>query len=149
MSLVDHSKKSHHRPSTCASAASAWGSQKHDLHQHRGALDGGGELGLGLLPCTISAYDVPRPRWQWAWSGGIAEFAGQGEGLVVMGFGLLNFWRITLYCNLAEEASAYASWPRSWSSWPSLSACSARVCASSMWPAHAPAPPQGRGHATA
>ena len=33
-----------------------------------------------------------------------AEFAGQGEGLVVMGFGLLNFWRIAMYCNLAEEA---------------------------------------------
>src|SRR5262245_18973005 len=51
----------------------------------------------------VAAYSVPRPQWQWAWSGRIG-CVGQGEGLLVVGFGLLDLRGIAPRRNLAEEA---------------------------------------------
>ena len=41
-----------HRPSTCASAASVWGSQK-VMSMARYSVDSGGQLGAGLLPLAV------------------------------------------------------------------------------------------------
>src|SRR5262245_47851848 len=66
--LFQHRIKVHHRPSICASAASAWGSQKvmSMLRYSSMAVDSSARA------CSrgpIVAYKVPRPRWQCAWSG--------------------------------------------------------------------------------
>ena len=85
--LVEHRIEVHHRPSTCASAASAWGSQK-VMSMARYSVDGGGQLGAGLLPPA----DLGIERAEAAVAVGLerahAQFLGQGQGLLVVGFGL-------------------------------------------------------------
>ena len=58
---------------------------------------------LRLLPLAGLAYSVPRPRWQWAWRAH-AEFLGQGEGLLVVGLGLLDLRGLAPRRDLTEEA---------------------------------------------
>ena len=89
--------------SACASAASAWGSQK-VMSMARYSVDGGGQLGAGLLPLA----DLGIQRAEAAVAVGLerahAEFLGQGEGLAVVGFGLLDLRRLAPRRNVAEEA---------------------------------------------
>ena len=39
-------------------------------------------------------YSRPSPRWQWAYERAHAEFLGQGQGLLVVGFGLRDIGRV-------------------------------------------------------
>ena len=82
-------KEVHHRPSTCASAASACGQPEGHVH---GAvqLDGGRQLGAGLFLPADLGIQVPRPQVAVGLERAHAEFLGQGEGLLVVGFGLLG-----------------------------------------------------------
>src|SRR2546422_3148424 len=66
--LVHDGKQVHHRPSTCASAASARGSQKvmSMAPYNSMAVDSSARA---CSRCSIFRYSVPRPRWQWAMSG--------------------------------------------------------------------------------
>ena len=51
-------------------------------------FNGGGQLGAGLLRPAGLRIQRPSPWWQWASSGPHAECLGQGQGLLVVGFGL-------------------------------------------------------------
>src|SRR5262249_52845920 len=58
----------HYRPSTCASAASVSGSQKVMSMAWYISM----AVDNAVRACSrwpVAAYSVPRPRWQWAWSG--------------------------------------------------------------------------------
>ncbi len=101
--LVEHRIKVHHRPSTCASAASAWGSQKvMSMARYSSmAVDSSARAcsrwpSLGIQGAEAAvAVGLERAH---------AEFLGQGEGLAVVGFGLLDLRGLALRRNLAEEA---------------------------------------------
>src|SRR5262249_9052476 len=58
----------HHRPSTAASATSAWGSQKGISMVRYNSMAADSSARAGPVR-PILAYRVPRPRWQWARSG--------------------------------------------------------------------------------
>jgi hypothetical protein len=93
----------HHHPFTCASAASTWGSQKvMSMSRYKAMAAASAARACSCWP--LLAYSVPRPRWQWAWlERAHAQRLGQGEGLVVMGFSLLDIWGIVMRSDLAEE----------------------------------------------
>src|SRR5512132_4132184 len=58
----------HHRPSTCASAASACGSQEAiSIARYNSTAVDNSRCACSCWP--IFAYKVPSPRWQWATSG--------------------------------------------------------------------------------
>ena len=63
--LVDHRKEVHHRPSTCASAASASGSQRVIAIDWYNAMAAANPVRASSR-WPVAAYRVPRPRWQWA-----------------------------------------------------------------------------------
>src|SRR5215471_552813 len=66
--LRTEGREVHHCPSTCARAASVWGSQKVISMSRYSAM----AVDNSVWACSCwptLAYSVPRPRWQWAWSG--------------------------------------------------------------------------------
>src|SRR5882724_6455492 len=66
--VVEQRVKVHHHPSTCASSASAWGSQK-VMSMARYSSMAVDNSARASARHPILAYSVPRPRWQWATSG--------------------------------------------------------------------------------
>src|SRR5207245_3197581 len=66
--LIQHLVEVHQCPSTCARAASTWGSQKvMSMARYKAiAADSAARACSGRL---LLVYSVPRPPWQWAWSG--------------------------------------------------------------------------------
>ena len=89
-------------PSTCARAASACGNQKvMSMVRYRCMAMVSSACAHSTHPLWL--YRVPRPRWQWAWSGRMPECFGQGEGLAVVGGSGLDLWGIVTRMELAEE----------------------------------------------
>ena len=76
-----------HCPSTCASAASACGSQK-VMSMARYSVDGGGQLGAGLLPLASGGVQRAKAQVAVGLERAHAELLGEGQGLLVVGFGL-------------------------------------------------------------
>ena len=85
--LVEHRIEVHHRPSTCASAASAWGSQKvMSMARYSSmAVDSSARACSPLADLGIQRAEAEVAVGQ---ERAHAEFLGQGEGLLVVGFGL-------------------------------------------------------------
>src|SRR5882724_396135 len=66
--VIEQLIKVHHRPSTCTSAASAWGSQKAmSMARYRAMAVWSSMQASSWRPSSL--YSFPRPRWQWAWRG--------------------------------------------------------------------------------
>ena len=79
----------HHRPSTCASAASVCGQPERHVHGPV-QLDGGGQLGAGLLPLAGRGIQRAEAAVAVGLERAHAQLLGQGEGLAVVGFGRLD-----------------------------------------------------------
>ena len=67
-------------------------------------LDGRGQLGASLLLLADRGIQRAKAAVAVGLERAHAEFLGQGEGLLVVGFGLLALRRLALRRNLAEEA---------------------------------------------
>src|SRR5262245_60330976 len=66
--LRTEGREVHQRPSTCANAASVCGSQK--VISIDWYISIAMESAIGACSrCPVVAHSVPRPRWQWTWSG--------------------------------------------------------------------------------
>jgi len=91
-----------HRASTCARIVSVSGSQNVmsiDVYISI-AVDSSARASSHW---PVAAYSLPRPRWQCAWSGPYPQLLGQGEGLMVVGSGLVNVRGSAMRGDLAEE----------------------------------------------
>ena len=71
----------------------------------RYSVNGGGQLGAGLLSAVLSWHTACRGRrWQWAMSGRMPSSSARARAWLVVGFGLLRSQGIAPRRNLAEEA---------------------------------------------
>ena len=70
----------------------------------RYSVDGGGQLGAGLLPPSRLGIQGAETQVAVGLERAHAELLGQGEGLPVVGFGLFDFRGIAMCRNVAEEA---------------------------------------------
>ena len=89
-------------PSTCASVASAWGSQKTMSMARYSAMavDSSVRACSCWLGCGIQRAEAPMAVGH---ERAHAEFVGQGEGLLVVGYGQIALRRIAPCGDLAEE----------------------------------------------
>ena len=92
----------HGRSSTCASAASASGSQK-VMSMARYSSMAVVSAARACSRWPIVAYSVPEAEVAVGLERAHAQFLGQGEGLAVVGLGWLDVWGLALRGNLAEE----------------------------------------------
>ena len=67
-------------------------------------LDGGGQLGAGLVAPFQPGIQLPEAEVAVGHERAHAELLGQGEGLAVVGFGLIALRRLAPRRNVAEEA---------------------------------------------
>src|ERR1051325_9596510 len=75
--MSEMQRQGHHCPSACASAASAWGSQKvMSIARYRSMAVESAARARSCWP--VAAYSVPRPRWQALLRGALAA-PGQQE----------------------------------------------------------------------
>ena len=97
-----------HTPPTCASAASAWGSQKVMSMARYSAMAADSaaracsrrsSLGIQRAEAKV-AVGLERAH---------AEFVGQGEGLTVVGFSRLDLWGLAMVAMSPRRRRAYAS----------------------------------------
>jgi hypothetical protein len=66
-------------------------------------FDGGSESGAGLLSLASLRVEGAETEVAVRLQRTHAEFLGQGEGLAVVSFGGLDFWRFPLCGNVTEE----------------------------------------------